>query len=156
MFKRILLPTDGSALSKQAVQSGIRFARECGAEVVGIHVVALGPAEQLDAWMAHAPHLAERRRALFDRFAEDYLHDVTAQATQEKVPATVLKVHAPDPWQAIARAAEDLGCDLVFMASHGWKGDRARMLGSETVKVLQESKVPVLVHKAAQAAAGTT
>ena len=156
MYKRILLPTDGSALSKQAVQSAISFAKACGAEVIGIHVVALARSEQLDAWMAHAPHLAERRQALFDKLAEDYLGALTAQATREKVPSTVLKVHAPDPWQAIARAAEDLGCDLIFMASHGWKGDRARMLGSETVKVLQESHVPVLVHKPAPAAAGAT
>jgi nucleotide-binding universal stress UspA family protein len=154
MYKRILLPTDGSALSKQAVQCGVRFAKESGAEVIGIHVVALAPAQQLEAWMAHAPHLTERRQAMFDKFADEYLSFITAQAIAEHVPSTVIKVRAPEPWQAIARAAQDLDCDLIFLASHGWKGDRALMLGSETVKVLQESTVPVLVHKPPPAAAG--
>jgi nucleotide-binding universal stress UspA family protein len=151
MFKRILLPTDGSALSKQAVHSGIRLARECGAEVVGIHVVVPTGAAQLDAWLAHAPHLAQRRRALFDKLADEYLHEITAAATAEHVPSTVVKIHAPDPWLAIARAAEDMDCDLVLMASHGRKGSRARMPGSETIRVLQECRVPVLVHQPAEA-----
>jgi nucleotide-binding universal stress UspA family protein len=156
MYKRILLPTDGSALSKQAVQSGIRLAKQCGAEVVGIHVVALAPAGQIEAWVTHAPYLRQRRQAMFDRLADEYLADVTAQATAAAVPATVLKVHAPEPWEAIARSAEDLGCDLIFLASHGWKGDRSRMVGSETLKVLQESALPVLVHKPAPAKAEPT
>jgi nucleotide-binding universal stress UspA family protein len=153
MYKRILLPTDGSALSRQAVQHGVRFAQECGAEVIGIHVVALAPAQQLEAWAAQAPHLTQRRQAMFDKFAEEYLAFITAQASAAQVPSTVIKVRSPEPWQAITRAALDLDCDLIFLASHGWKGDRALLLGSETVKVLQESKVPVLVHKPPAAAA---
>jgi nucleotide-binding universal stress UspA family protein len=117
-------------------------------------VVALAPAQQLEAWTVQAPHLTERRQALFDKFADEYLSFITAQAVAEHVPSTVIKVRAPEPWQAIARAAQDLDCDLIFLASHGWKGDRALMLGSETVKVLQESTVPVLVHKPPPAAAG--
>lgn len=150
MFKRILLPTDGSALSKQAVLSGIRLAKECGAEVVGIHVVVQPSTAQ--AWLAHAPHLVQRRRTLFDKLADDYLHEITAAATVEHVPSTVMKIHAPDPWLAIARAAEDLGCDLILMALHGWKGRRSKVPGSETLRVLLESSVPVLVHRFAEAA----
>lgn len=153
MYKRILLPTDGSALSREAVRGGVQFAKDCGAEVVGIHVVSLAAGAQLDTWVAHAPHLAQRRQALFDKLADEYLADITTTATGGHVASTVIKVHAPEPWQAIVHAADDLDCDLIYLASHGWKGDRARMLGSETLKVLQESKVAVLVHKPVAGAA---
>jgi nucleotide-binding universal stress UspA family protein len=147
MYARILLPSDGSAMSKLAVQSGIRFARDNGAEAVGLHVVALPHAEQLDAWMHHAPQLVERRQALFDKFADEYLAFIATTAQAEQVPCRTEKVRAAEPAVAIVRTAETLGCDLIFMASHGWRGDRARMLGSETLKVLQDSTIPVLVHK---------
>jgi nucleotide-binding universal stress UspA family protein len=147
MYKRILLPTDGSALSREAVQSGIAFAKACGGEVLGLHVVALPPGQQLEAWMTHAPHLVERRQAMFDKFADEDLADITAAATSQHVPCTVIKVRSADVASSIVLAAEDMGCDLIFMASHGHKGDKAAMLGSETIKVLQDSKVPVLVHK---------
>jgi nucleotide-binding universal stress UspA family protein len=149
MFKRILMPTDGSALSKQAVERCIAFAGASGAELVGLHVVALPPGQQLEAWMTHAPHLVERRQAMFDKFADQYLAEISAAATAQHVPCTVIKVRSADVAASILAAAGDLGCDLIFMASHGWKGDRARVPGSETLKVLQDSKVPVLVHKAA-------
>ncbi|HWJ96257.1 MAG TPA: universal stress protein [Telluria sp.] len=147
MYARILLPSDGSAMSKLAVQSGIRFARDNGAEAVGLHVVALPHAEQLDAWMHHAPQLVERRQALFDKFADEYLAFIESTAQAEQVPCRIEKIRAAEPAMAIVRTAASLGCDLIYMASHGWRGDRARMLGSETLKVLQESRVPVLVHK---------
>jgi nucleotide-binding universal stress UspA family protein len=56
-------------------------------------------------------------------------------------------MNANEAWQAILQIAEQTHCDLIYMASHGWKGDDAQLLGSETVKVLHYSKVPVLVHK---------
>lgn len=151
MYKRILLPTDGSALSTQAVKSAVAFAREAGAEVVGLYVVILPPGQQLEAWMMHAPRLVEKREAMFDKLADEYLGDITATASAQHVPCTVIKVRSDQVATSVVKAAEDLGCDLVFMASHGWKGDKALMLGSETLKVLQESKVPVLVHKPAAA-----
>jgi nucleotide-binding universal stress UspA family protein len=147
MYKRILLPTDGSSLSKQAVHSGMAFARASGAEVVGLHVVTLPPGQQLEAWMTHAPHLVERRQAMFDKFADEYLAELTAAASAQHLSCTVIKVRSGEVASSIVLAAEDLGCDLIFMASHGRKGDKAAMLGSETIKVLQDSKVPVLVHK---------
>lgn len=149
MYKRILLPTDGSALSRQAVQSAVRFAKESGAQVVGLHVLAQPHADQLDAWVHHEPHLVERRQALFDKFADEYLGYVTETAHAQQVPCTVHKVNETEPSKAIVRTAHELNCDLIFMASHGWKGDMARLPGSETLKVLQDSRVPVMVHKSA-------
>ncbi|HJV83451.1 universal stress protein [Noviherbaspirillum sp.] len=147
MYKHILLPTDGSALSQKAVQSGILFAKNTDATVVGIHVIPAPHQDQLEAWMHHDPHYPERRQALFDKFADEYLSFIANSALAEEVPCSCKMIKADEPYLAIVKAAEQLHCDLIFMASHGWKGDSAQVLGSETLKVLIHSKVPVMVHK---------
>lgn len=147
MYKHILLPTDGSALSRQAVTSGILFAKNCGATVIGLHVIPVPHEDRLEAWMHHDPHHAERQQALFDKFADEYLSFVANSALVEDVPCTCKKVQAIDPCLAIVKTADQAHCDLIYMASHGWKGGEEQLLGSETLKVLHYSKVPVLVHK---------
>lgn len=147
MYKRILLPTDGSALSREAVISGILFARNTGATVIGIHVIPLVHEDRLEAWMHHDPHYAERRNALFDRKADEHLSFIANSALAEEVPCTCKLVKADEPSLAIVKVAEQTHCDLIYMASHGWQGDDAQLLASETLKVLHYSKVPVLVHK---------
>lgn len=150
MYKHILLPTDGSALSRQAVTSGILFAKNIGATVVGLHVIPVPHEDRLEAWMHHDPHYAERRQALFDKFADEYLSFIANSALAEEVLCTCKKVHAHEPYLAIVEAAGRTHCDLIYMASHGWKGDDAQLLGSVTLKVLHHCKVPVLVHKPAR------
>lgn len=146
MFKHILLPTDGSLLSQQAVAGGLALASECGASVVAVHVVPVPHVDQLEAWMHHDPQFANHRQALFDKFVDMYLAAVARSAQALKVPCECRKLAADEPYRAILEAAEQAGCDLIYMASHGWKG-AAHLLGSQTVKVLHFSQVPVLVHK---------
>jgi nucleotide-binding universal stress UspA family protein len=147
MYKAILLPTDGSALARQAVTSGIRFAKESGARVVGLHVLPVPRDEQLEAWIAHDPLYPERHQALLSKFADDYLAFIATMAQAAGIKCDCKKISASDAARAIAAAAGDHGCDLVFMASHGWSGADAGTTGSETLKVLRYAKVPVLVHK---------
>lgn len=147
MYKAILLPTDGSALSRQAVTRGIQFAKECGARVVGVHVVPTMRDEQLEAWAAHDVHHPARHQALLHKFADEYLAFVAATAQAAGVQCDCKKVTAPDAARAIADSAVDNGCDLIFMASHGWNGPKADTTGSETLKTLRYAKVPVLVQK---------
>jgi nucleotide-binding universal stress UspA family protein len=147
MFNHILLPTDGSALSRQAVASGIRFAKDAGASVVGLHVIPVPHDDQLEAWTHHDPHYAQQRQALFDKFADAYLAYIADTALAAEVPCVCEKISADDPARMIVMTAEHARCDLIWMASHGWKGDSAQLLGSQTAKVLHLSKVPVLVHR---------
>lgn len=149
MYKHILLPTDGSALSQQAVTSGILFAKNTGATVTGIHVIPAPRQDQLEAWLHHDAHYAERRQALFEKFADEYLAFVANSALAEGIPCACKLVKADEPYLAILKTAQQARCDLIFMASHGWRGDAAQLLGSETLKVLLHSKMPVLVHKLA-------
>lgn len=149
MYKHILLPTDGSALSQMAVRSGVLFARNTGATVTGIHIVPPLQQDRLEAWVHHDAHYAERRQALFETIGDKYLAFIANCALAEGIPCTCKLLKAEEPYLAIVKAAEREHCDLIFMASHGWQGDSALILGSETLKVLLHSKVPVLVHKPA-------
>lgn len=149
MYKHILLPTDGSELSRQAVASAILFAKNIGATVVGLHVIPPPREDRLEAWAHHNPHYAEQRQALFDKFADECLAFIANSALAEGVPCTCKKVEADQASLAIVKTAQQMHCDLIFMASHGWKGDQGQVLGSETMKVLLHGKVPVLIHKPA-------
>jgi nucleotide-binding universal stress UspA family protein len=147
MFKRILLPTDGSALSRQAATDGILLAKECGAEIVAVHVLPVPHDDQLDAWLHHDPLFAVHRQALFEKSADTFLSFVAAGAQAQQVRCVCHKAAAQEPYQAILDTARQERCDLIYMASHGWKGGAAQLLGSQTVKVLHYSEIPVLVHK---------
>jgi nucleotide-binding universal stress UspA family protein len=148
MYKHILLPTDGSELSRQAAISGIRFAKDIGASVIAIHAIPVPHIDRLEAWMHHDdPKYAERIKALFDKFADEYLSFIADHAHSENVRCECRKMSQSEPYLAILNTVEQAHCDLIYMASHGWKGDQAQLLGSETLKVLRQSKVPVLVFK---------
>lgn len=147
MFKRILVPTDGSELSRQAVLDGILLAKQCGASVVALHVIPVPHADLLEAWTHHDPQFSQHRHALFEKFAETYLSFVADAALAQQVPCARRMAAANQPYLAILQVAEEAGCDLIYMASHGWKGGATQLLGSQTVKVLHYSGIPVLVHK---------
>ncbi|NEX62358.1 universal stress protein [Noviherbaspirillum galbum] len=151
MFKRILLPTDGSAFSRQAVAHGVRLAREHGAEVIGLHVLPEPRSDRLEAWMHHDPHFAARRQALFERLADDHLAHVAGCARSESVPWRCTKIPAQDAATAIVEIARASHCDLIHMASHGWNEHGAPMPGGVTLGVLIRSPVPVLIFKPTQA-----
>lgn len=157
MYKNILLPTDGSELSREAAAACVQLARDAGARITALHVVPSPRADLLEAWLHDDPHYERRRRALFEKFAGGYLDFVAQLASQAGVQCTPIKAEGGEAWRVIVRETEALHCDLVFMASHGWGGPGAELLGSETLKVLVHSRVPVLVFKPGFAArAGAT
>jgi nucleotide-binding universal stress UspA family protein len=79
--------------------------------------------------------------------AAKYLGAIKTAASAAGVPCEVMHVNAEHPYEGIIDTAKTVGCDLIFMASHGRRGASALILGSETVKVLTHSKTPVLVFR---------
>lgn len=147
MYKHILLPTDGSELSKKAIRSCVLFAKNTGATIVGVHVIPLEREDMLEAWMHHDPHYAERQKAVFEKMADEYLSFISNDAMAEGVPCVCKVVHDKEPSNGIVNTANQMRCDLIYMASHGWQGGEEQLLGSETLKVLHASRAPVLVHR---------
>ena len=143
MFQHILLPTDGSAISDAALRAGLDFAKAIGARVTGLHVVP--PFHVL----TYRPDMLEDTKEQYEK--DSALHAATLlgaleqQARELGVACETVVVRADDVFQAIIETAMARQCDLIAMASHGRKGLRGMLLGSETQKVLTHSHVPVLV-----------
>ncbi len=143
MFKHILLPTDGSDLSLRAVDIGIALAASVGADVYAFHVVAPFPALSYMVDIIQANQELYLQEAI--KQAETYLQEVHKRAIAAGVPCKSGQAIDPRPHIAITTAATSQGCDLIVMASHGWRGINRLLLGSETQKVLLSCDVPVLV-----------
>lgn len=145
MFKHILLPSDGSELSEAAIQKGILFAKSINAKVTGFHVILPFHIVTLRTQML------EDTREQFERdskaHAKEFLAVIEKAAKEAGVTCDTAYVTDDHPYEAIIKAAEEKGCDLVMMASHGRKGVQGLLIGSETQKVLTHIKIPVLVFR---------
>lgn len=140
MFKHILLPTDGSELSRKAAASGIQLAKALGARVTGLSVVVESPvAAGIGKAMVHKD---EDIKAV-----EAFLRELGEEATRQGVAHECFYVRADSPSEGIISTATRKGCDLIFMASHGRRGLTRLLLGSETMQVLTHGKIPVLVYR---------
>jgi nucleotide-binding universal stress UspA family protein len=145
MYKSILIPTDGSELADKAVKSGIAFAGEINAKVTFLTVAAPFHIFTLDTQVVEdTPE--EYRKRMREHTAKTLEKAVSAAKTAG-VACDTVQVEHEHPYQAIIDTAKSRGCDLIMMASHGRRGMSAIVLGSETVKVLTHSKIPVLVHR---------
>lgn len=145
LYRRILLPTDGAELSQRAILAGVVFAREVGAEVVGL--VATPSFHMLSADPDMVEDTAEQYDEASRARGRRMLEDVDSAAREAGVPCRLEQTVSDHPWEAIVETAQRLGCDLIVMASHGRRGVKGLLLGSETQKVLVNSTIPVLVHR---------
>jgi nucleotide-binding universal stress UspA family protein len=145
MFKHILLPTDGSDLSVAATKQGVRFARAIGAKVTGLSVM---PFQHTLLYEMEIPTKAQEQDAKrCKELSSRYLAAIEKTAEEAGVACDAVYERNDFPYEVIIRVAEQRGCDLIMMASHGRRGVQALLLGSETQKVLTHSKVPVLVFR---------
>ena len=149
MYKHILVPTDGSALSDRAVAAAINLAQLLGARITAFH--AMEPYPLQGAYAAEASGVAELQPELFAECSEEYakrvLAAVASAAKAANVECTTEYATSRSPSQMIVEKARADGCDLIVMASHGRRGLEGFLLGSETQKVLTHTSIPVLVYR---------
>jgi nucleotide-binding universal stress UspA family protein len=146
MFKHILIPTDGSRLAAKGVKADIQLAKALGAKVSGLYVAfPYIPAMYGEAAIYYAGDGDKEYRKAARKQADKALAVIHSQARSAGVPCATQFVTSPQPWEAIVKAARAKKCDAVVMASHGRGGVGGLILGSETVRVLAHSKVPVVV-----------
>ena len=143
MYQHILIPTDGSPLSRKAIEHGIAIAKETGAKVTGITVSTPYYVFASDPDLLSQDVYEKSTTA----FANKCLIEFKAIAAAAGVSCNTIHVQHSQPYQAILDAAKNERCDLIIMASHGRRGISAIVLGSETVKVLTHSTSPVLVYR---------
>ncbi len=146
MFKRILIPTDGSQVARKAISAGIALAKQLGASVVGYTAV-----EPLEGFyyegggrrLAEFKTLEERNEAQ----ARRYLVEIEKAARTAGVVCEVVVTLTAAPYQGIIATARKKKCDLIFMSSHGRGGLASLLLGSVSQKVLAHSKIPVTIYR---------
>jgi len=147
MYQHILLPIDGSDLSAAAAAQAIGLAQSCGAKITVIHVL---PAYLVSPFGGYGPE-DEVARKQFDenarKAADGYFAPVLQLAQNTGVACAARAVASEFAHDGIIRTARELGCDLIFMASHGRRGIAGVLMGSETQKVLTHSRIPVLVYR---------
>jgi len=145
MYKHILFPTDGSALSLRAAHQAIALAKALGASITAFHVA---PDYQSGVYAGYAmegfyfPEDFEKRA---EEHAKRCVGEVEAASQAAGVPCSPVYIKSLRVGESILKACEQYGCDLIVMASHGHTGVMGALLGSETQKVLAHAKQPVLV-----------
>jgi nucleotide-binding universal stress UspA family protein len=142
MYKRILVPTDGSDISSKAIEVAIGMAKLSGGEIFAVGVKEPFPYSAISEMQPVPPQEFYDAQ---ERVAGGHVKAALEAALAAGVPCKGHTVEAMHPWEAIIDHARNEHCDLVVMASHGRRGVAALLLGSETQKVLTHSTLPVLV-----------
>jgi len=143
MYHHLMVPLDDSPLSVETAARAVELARALGAKVTFFHAQAdygassIGALERVMAPSAFNDAMAGDARAL--------LAKAEVVAREMGVAYDSVAVTSDRPHEAILDAAQARRCDLIFIASHGRRGIKGLMLGSQTQKVLQHTTIPVLV-----------
>ncbi len=148
VFKHILVCTDGSRLSDKAVNAAIRLAGDCNAKLTAFHATQDYPVNVSGEYALVAGSVTPRKwKEDQEQRALHILGKVQTRSRKEGIECTIRHGAHAETYRAIIGAASKGRCDLIVMASHGRRGIRGLVMGSETNKVLTHSKVPVLVYR---------
>ena len=147
MYKKILIPTDGSELSSATALAGVEFAKQNGIEIVGIFVA---PEYQYPIYVEMIPPsypTEEEYQTSMRKAGEIHLGAIQKAAESAGVKFSGIIVFSDAVAREIVHVAVQNSCDLIFMGSHGRSGWGQAILGSVTTKVLSTCQIPVLVHR---------
>ena len=146
MYSNILIATDGSELAEKAVSHGVSLAKLAGAKVTALIVEAPFNFFKLpESQIREMPEDLAQHSKRAKQHAAQALNYIANAAKAAGVPCEPVQFEHDQPYEAIIKTAQDKGCDLIVMASHGRSGISAVLLGSVTNKVLTHTKIPVLV-----------
>jgi len=146
MYEHILLTTDGSELAARGIEHGLALARSVGARVTVLTVTE--PLDQRDSLvtLASGGRLASTHYdQATDELIKERFADASERAARHGVEIALKQETDEHPAEAIVRTAKTLGCELIVMASHGRRGARRLILGSQTAEVVTDTTIPVLV-----------
>ena len=146
MYERILVATDGSELSEQAVTAAIDLALLTRSELCAVKVSHHHAGSYFEGSLLLSQMEVSRLRDEADVESQRVVDAVKAKADARGVKRTTgIVVRAEGVSEAIIEAARVHHCNLIVMASHGRRGIKRLLMGSETLHVLTHSHTPVLV-----------
>ena len=147
MYKHILIPTDGSDLSRAAALNGVKLAKSLRAKVTAFFAAPAATPVVFKGLFPVGYGTQEEHAAVIEKAAAKYLGVIEKACAAAGVPCQSVHVVNEFAADAIMQIAAKRKCDLIFMASHARKGLSGVLLGSQTQKVLTHSKVPVIIYR---------
>ncbi|MGV3681172.1 MAG: universal stress protein [Acidovorax sp.] len=144
-YQRILIATDGSTLSEKAVDHGLALAELSGATAIAIKVVPRYPRSYFEGGVSVELADVKRIEQQWNDAAQALVDAVQARGKARGIPVKAVVSKSDLVAEAIIAAAKKHKADLIVMASHGRKGVKRMLMGSETQHVLTHSHIPVLV-----------
>jgi nucleotide-binding universal stress UspA family protein len=142
MFKHILFPTDGSATAEKAINTAVETAKQLGAKISAVSIIEPFPYMTVGDFV---PVSTNDFEAQAKRNAAAALDQMQHACAAQGVACDTITLEAAHAHSGILSSAQQTGCDLIVMGSHGRRGMEALLLGSTTTKVLTHTKLPVLV-----------
>ena len=147
MYKNILVPTDGSPLSRVAAEKAVKLAKIVGAKITAFFAAPAATPILYKGFLPAGFMTTTEHKALVDKAAAQHLGYIESLAKKAGVPCKTTYRIDEYPASAILATAKKENCDLIYISSHGHTGFRKTLLGSQTAKVLADSPIPVLVHR---------
>lgn len=145
MYDSILVATDGSELSRKAVDGAIELAGDLAAELFILHVVPRYPTAFFEGGASVEPDQVARVERQWAERGRAVVNEEAERAEKAGVTARAAVMQSDNVADSILAAARKHGCGLIVMASHGRRGLQRVLLGSETQHVLTRGDLPVLV-----------
>jgi|SaaInl7_200m_RNA_FD_contig_21_1501420_length_614_multi_18_in_0_out_0_1 nucleotide-binding universal stress UspA family protein len=145
-IEKILVPTDCSELSREALLYAIEFAKEFKATLTLLMVTASEPLTILNDYGYFSPELHQKIVTESEKRAKMELEEFWTAIPEPKVEATLINIKG-DPFTEIIRYAKDKSMDLIIMGTHGRTGLKHIVMGSVAEKVVRYSPQPVLTIK---------
>ena len=143
MFRNILITTDGSDASRRAIEHGLALAGSLGAKATVLRVS--GKPAHIVVFGVDLTELPDSVKTEINKRIEAHFDWVSETAAKAGVSCETLRVESEHVWRGVLDTAADRGADLIVMASHGRRGGALRLVGSETMRVLTATGIPVLV-----------
>lgn len=145
MYSHLLVPLDGSELSERAAQASLELARRLGARVTGFVAEAQPPLPHMGSNVAVYRHDTDAHLARTEAHAHRVLDQFKARATELGVACDGRFKRSSAVDEAIVAAAQEYGCDMIVMVTHGRGALGELLFGSHTKNVISRSKLPILV-----------
>lgn len=140
MYKKILVPLDGSPLAEAALPHAEEIAKTEGAKIILLRVPDhIEPKFPIHAYVKS---LRQQREAAEE--AEKYVNDKVAELNAEHIKAEGISREGP-VLETILAVAEETHADMITMSTHGWKGLQRLLKGSVAERVVQNAHIPVMV-----------
>lgn len=140
MYKKILVPLDGTPLAEAALTHAEKIAKKDGAEIVILrvpdHIEPKFPVQ------AYVESIRQQKEA--DEEAEAYIHEKVSVLNEEHIKAEGITREGP-VMETILAVAEETHADMITMSTHGWKGLQRLLKGSIAEKIVQNARIPVMV-----------